>query len=78
MPSGLPNRVVITRLMLKLQQIEQPNYQIAAAANIHPTTLSLYARGKKPISAGHLVSLCRLFQCEAEELIGNVEVEVTG
>jgi transcriptional regulator with XRE-family HTH domain len=74
----MSNIVTITRLMLKLQQIEQPNYQIAAAANIHPTTLSEYARGKKPISAKHLVSLCRLFSCEADEIIGNIEVEVTG
>ncbi len=64
--------------MLKLQQVEQPNYVIAAAAKIHPTTLSQYARGKKPISASHLISLCRLFECDADDLIGNVEVEVTG
>jgi transcriptional regulator with XRE-family HTH domain len=64
--------------MLKLQQIEQPNYQIAAAAKIHPTTLSQYARGTKPISASHLIALCRLFECDAEDLLGNVEVEVTG
>lgn len=70
------DKVVITKLMLKLQTIEQPNYKIAAAADIHPSTLSEYARGHKPISAKNLISLCKLFQCEAEDLIGTVTVEI--
>jgi transcriptional regulator with XRE-family HTH domain len=70
------DRVTITRLMLKLQQTRQPNYIIGAACGIHPTTLSLYARGKQPISAKHLIALCELFQCEADNLIGDVVVEI--
>jgi hypothetical protein len=62
--------------MFKLMAIQQPNYQIAAAAEIHPTTLSMYARGTKPISAKHLVQLTRLFECDAEELLGTMEVEI--
>jgi hypothetical protein len=71
------DRVVITKLMLKLQTTDQPNYIVGAACGIHPTTLSLYARGKQPISAKHLVSLCRLFECEPDDLIGNVTVEIS-
>jgi hypothetical protein len=71
-------RVIITKLMLKLQQVEQPNYMIAAVAHIHPTTLSQYARGLKPISAKHLVALCALFECQPDELLGETLVEVTG
>lgn len=79
MPKTRPGeRVVITKLMLKLMRVEQPNYQIAAAAHIHPTTLSQYARGQKPISARHLIALCKLFACQPDDLIGDVEVEVTG
>lgn len=70
------DRVVITKLMLKLQTTSEPNYKIAAAADMHPTTLSLYARGKQEISPKHMISLCKLFECEPEELIGNVTVEI--
>jgi hypothetical protein len=69
-------RVVITKLMLKLQTIEQPNYIVGAACHIHPTTLSFYARGMKPITAKHLIELCKLFECEPEDLIGTVTVEI--
>lgn len=70
------DRVTITKLMLKLQSISRPNYKIAAALDIHPTTLSLYARGKKDISAAHLVSMCRFFECEPEDLLGDIVVEI--
>lgn len=70
------DRVVITKLMLKLQTTKQPNYIVGAACGIHPTTLSFYARGIKPISAKHLIALCKLFECEADDLIGNVTVEI--
>lgn len=71
------DRVVISKLMLKLQSISRPNYKIAAALDIHPTTLSLYARGKKDISAQHLIAMCKFFECEPEDILGNIEVEIT-
>lgn len=70
------DRVVVTRLMLKLMSTEQPNYIIGAAAKIHPTTLSQYARGQKEISSKHLIALCKLFECEPDELLGEQEVEI--
>lgn len=70
------DRVVITKLMLKLLSVEQPNYIIGAAAHIHPTTLSHYARGRREISSRHLVALCKLFECEPDEILGEVEVEI--
>jgi DNA-binding Xre family transcriptional regulator len=70
------DRVVITKLMLKLQTAKQPNYVVGAACGIHPTTLSFYSRGLKPISAKHLIALCKLFECEPEELVGNITVEI--
>lgn len=69
-------RVIVTKLMLKCMSVVQPNYQIAAAAGLHPTTLSQYARGVKPIKADHLVALCRVFECEPEDLLGDIEVEI--
>lgn len=70
------DKVVITKLMLKLQTTSEPNYVVGASCGIHPTTLSQYARGNKDISPKHLIALCKLFQCEADEIIGNVEVEI--
>ncbi len=70
------SRVMITKLRYKLLAIEQPDYQIAGAAGMHPTTLSNYAQGKQPISAKHLRSLCTLLKCEPEEIIGTMEVEI--
>jgi transcriptional regulator with XRE-family HTH domain len=57
-------------------QCEDENYVIAAAAGVHPSTLSQYARGHKQIAANHLIALCELFQCEPEELVGEMEVEI--
>lgn len=73
-----PGRVVITRLMYRIQQIDKPNYVVAGILDIHPTTLSRYARGREPISAKHLVQFCRILQCEPEDILGTVEVEVEG
>jgi hypothetical protein len=73
---GSGERVIVTKLMLKLMSTDVPNYVVAAAAKIHPTTLSLYARGKKPISAAHLIALQRVFECEPDDLIGEIEVEI--
>lgn len=70
------SRVVITRLRFKLLSIQEPDYQVAAAAGIHPATLSKYAQGKQPMSAKHLQALCELFRCEPDEIMGNMEVEI--
>ena len=75
-PGEVGDRVFITKLMYKLLQCSEHNYIIAAAARINPYTLSRYARGHQPISAPHLIALCRLFECEPEELIGEMEVEL--
>lgn len=70
------DRVVITKLMLKLQTSSAPNYVIGAACHIHPTTLSRYARGQVDISSKHLIALCKLFECEPEEILGTITVEI--
>jgi hypothetical protein len=59
----------LTKLKAKLLRLPQPQYQIAALAQIHPTTFSGYVNGK-PMLAKHLVALCDLFQCEPEEIMG--------
>jgi DNA-binding Xre family transcriptional regulator len=63
----------LTKLRVLLLNQSVPNYQIAAAAGIHPSTLSEYVKGKKDIKAGHLVSLCEVLGVEPSEIIGWTE-----
>jgi transcriptional regulator with XRE-family HTH domain len=73
----MPEHVIrVTRLKLLLLTQEEKDYVIAAAAGIHPSTLSLYSRGAKEISAKHLIALCDLFNVEPEAIIGWTEVAV--
>jgi plasmid maintenance system antidote protein VapI len=46
------------------------NYMIAAACHIHPSTLSAYTLGTRPISAHHLLSLARYLNKSPEEIVG--------
>lgn len=69
-------RVMISRLMYRLNQIPEPNYIVAAAIGMSPITLSEYARGIKDIRANHLIQLCEFFQCQPEEIMGDMEVEI--
>lgn len=62
--------------MYRLNSIPEPNYVIAGVLGIAPYTLSQYARGKKPMRADHLVAICRLFQCEPDDVMGWITVEV--
>jgi predicted transcriptional regulator len=60
----------LTKLRVKILSTPMPQYQIAGLAGIHPSIMSKYVRGEKPIIAKHLIILCDLFRCEAEEIIG--------
>jgi transcriptional regulator with XRE-family HTH domain len=66
----------VTRLKLYMLSVDMPDYKIAAAANIAPSTISNYARGTKEISAKHLISLCEVFNVEPEMIMGWTEVVV--
>ena len=63
-----PQRV--TKLKLMLMRVPQPQYQVAALAGIHPSVMSMYSRGEKPIRDKHLITLCDLFRCEPEDILG--------
>lgn len=65
--------VRVTKLRVKVLSVPHPQYQIAALAGIHPTTLSHYIHGKKDIQPPHLIALCKLFDCESEEIMGWVD-----
>lgn len=66
--------VRITKLRAKIIRLPHPQYQIAALAGIHPSTLSKYVQGE-PVLDKHLIALCDLFQCEPEEILGWEEMD---
>ena len=65
--------VRLTKLRERLLSIPHPQYQIAALAGIHPSKLSMYARGEKDMSAKHLLALCHILHCEPEDIVGWTE-----
>lgn len=73
-PAG--TRVLITRLMYKVNQVSEPNYVVAGVLGMPPVQLSLYMRGREPIRSQHLEKMCRVFGCEPEDVMGWVEVDI--
>lgn len=73
MRAPLPRTLRVTKLRVKVLSVPQPQYQIAAIAGIHPSTMSAYVKGDRDILDKHLVALCDLFDCEPEEIIGDVD-----
>lgn len=66
----------LTKLRVVLLSLDTPQYTIAGACGIHPSTLSEYVIGKKDIKAEHLISLCEFLQVEPEQILGWIEVTV--
>ena len=48
----------------------RPNYLVAARMGIHPTRLSEYARGKRPIPDRTLIRMCRILDVGPDEILG--------
>jgi len=46
-----------------------PMYHVAGLAGIDPSTLSKYANRRMPIRHHHMLDLCKLFECEPEDLL---------
>ena len=59
----------ILRLYLAVHGADVPQYVVAGACRIHPSTLSAYCAGKAP-KLKHLRSLAEYFDCEMEDLCG--------
>jgi hypothetical protein len=61
--------VEIPRLFLAVAGASVPQYVVAGACRIHPSTLSDYCAGKAP-KLKHLRALAEYFDCEMEDLSG--------
>ena len=52
-----------------------PQHRIAAATGINPSTLSEYALGRTPYTQANLAKLCEFFQCDTNELAGEIQFD---
>jgi hypothetical protein len=48
-------------------------YKIAASARIHPTTLSAYSLGYRPIPPLHLTALSQVLDVPEDQLVGDLD-----
>lgn len=62
--------VRITKLRQLILETHKPQYQTAAAAGIHPYTLSLYVQGKRDINTQHLAKLSEVLHHPPEQIVG--------
>jgi transcriptional regulator with XRE-family HTH domain len=49
-------------------------HRIAALTGINPSSLSEYALGRKPYTQRNLQKLCEFFQCDVNDLAGDLEI----
>jgi DNA-binding Xre family transcriptional regulator len=62
--------VTITKLRVLIAETHKPAYITAAAAGLHPYTLSEYVQGKKPIKTVHLARLVEALNVPPEDIVG--------
>lgn len=62
----------MSKLRLKLLEVGGPQYIIAARAGMAPSRLSQYVLLQKEIPLHHLAGLCRVLECEPEDIVGGV------
>lgn len=67
--------VGVTKLRLRVLDMNCPQYMVAKAAGMNPTRLSEYCTGQREIPSHHLVNLCYVLKCEPKDIIGEAEVD---
>jgi DNA-binding Xre family transcriptional regulator len=67
----------ITKLRWLIDSLDLLQYKVGAACNIDPNTISLYARGLRPVAAHHLDALCTYFGLSPSDIIGYVDDDPT-
>jgi hypothetical protein len=63
--------VTITKLRERLLMDGRPNYQIGGLCGIHHSRLSLYVQGKAGITPKHLHALCKVLDCQPDDILGS-------
>jgi len=48
---------------------------IAALAGMSPSRLSEYILGQRAIPQHHMIGLCRVFECEPEDILGDTTTD---
>lgn len=64
---------MITRIRKLLITGDLPAYKVAAEMGIHPSTLSLYALGRKEVLPQHLIKLCRYYNLNPDQILGYLD-----
>lgn len=62
------NRITKLRVLLTTSSI--PQFRIAGLSGVHPSRLSEYSLGKRPIQPKHLIALSEFFQLPADQIVG--------
>lgn len=62
--------VRVTKLRQRILETGKPQYITAAAAGIHPYSLSLYVQGKRDITVKHLKALMEVLNVPAGDILG--------
>lgn len=60
----------MNKLRFKLITADYPAFMIGGLAGVHPSRLSEYSRGLKSIPSHHMILLCKYFECEPDDLLG--------
>lgn len=64
---------MISKLRKRLLLEELPQYAVAAAMHIDPSTLSNYSLGRKEILPHHLIAMTRYWRCDANDILGYLD-----
>jgi transcriptional regulator with XRE-family HTH domain len=60
----------VTKLRIRILERNLKQYEVAAKAGIHPTRISEYCTGHKPIPARDLPLLAEALNCDPNDIIG--------
>ena len=76
MPKGKPIPTV-TRLGRKIVELGLPVYAVCGEASVHNRVMTEYLAGRRVIAPHHLENLCRVLECEPDDLIEPGVVNLT-
>lgn len=60
----------VTKLDIRIVQMDIPAYILAAIAGVAPSRISEYRRARKEIPAHHLIALAAALQCNPVDIQG--------
>lgn len=68
--------LLVSKLAMRLLEINAPHSVVAELAGFPKTRLSEYKHGKRPIPIKHVIALCEVLKCEPSDIVGFEEAEL--